>query len=79
MRWRGWPCGGKRERPGRRLESAYSGTGEAAPARATAAVKRSRASEGPLSPSAPYAVVGNLVMLCETGLAVCEGLIDQME
>jgi len=26
-----------------------------------------------------YAVVGNLVMLCETELAVCEGLIEQME
>jgi len=26
-----------------------------------------------------YAVVGNLVMLCETELAVCEDLIEQME
>ena len=26
-----------------------------------------------------YAVAGNLVMLCETELAVCEGLIEQMD
>ena len=28
---------------------------------------------------AAYAIVGNLVMLCETEVAVCEALIDQLD